>query len=101
MGRTTITADDELLARLRDIAHREGVSLSQVIREGLEWRADQSRPRLSCIGVGDSGRRNVSETSERSPFEPRTVHSKAPSERELRRLRARAEQRARERGYAC
>jgi hypothetical protein len=39
MSRTTIMADDALLDQLRDIAKEEGVSLGEVIREGLEWRA--------------------------------------------------------------
>ena len=44
MSRTTIMADDALLDQLREIAEEEGVSLAQVIREGLEWRA-QTRQR--------------------------------------------------------
>lgn len=39
MTRTTIMADDELLDRLRAIAREEGISLGEVIREGLDWRA--------------------------------------------------------------
>jgi hypothetical protein len=39
MSRTTIMAPDDLLDRLRAIAMEEGMSLGEVIREGLEWRA--------------------------------------------------------------
>lgn len=43
MSRTTIMADDALLDQLRGIAEEEGVSLAQVIREGLEWRVQTRR----------------------------------------------------------
>lgn len=44
MSRTTIMADDALLDQLRKIAREDGVSLGEVIRQGLEWRA-QTRHR--------------------------------------------------------
>lgn len=43
MSRTTIMADDALLEQLRAIAKQEGISLGQVIRQGLEWRVLQRR----------------------------------------------------------
>lgn len=43
MSRTTIMADDALLDQLRTIAREEGISLGEVIRQGLEWRALQRR----------------------------------------------------------
>jgi hypothetical protein len=43
MSRTTIMADDALLDELRAIAKEEGVSLGEVIRQGLEWRANTRR----------------------------------------------------------
>lgn len=43
MSRTTIMADDALLEQLRTIAKQEGISLGQVIRQGLEWRVSQRR----------------------------------------------------------
>lgn len=51
MSRTTIMADDALLDRLRVIALNEGVSLGEVIREGLELRANASRRPPSFIGA--------------------------------------------------
>lgn len=51
MSRTTIVADDELLDRLRAIAKTEGVSLGEVIRQGLEWRAQTKRRPPSFIGA--------------------------------------------------
>ncbi len=56
MSRTTIMAPDDLLDRLREIAKEEGISLGEVIREGLEWRARRQRRPPSFIGaVGGEG----------------------------------------------
>ena len=38
MSRTTIMADDALLDQLRAIADEEGISLGEVIRQGLDAR---------------------------------------------------------------
>jgi len=43
-------ADDALLDELRAIAAEEGVSLGEVIRQGLEWRAKTRRRVPSFIG---------------------------------------------------
>lgn len=51
MTRTTIVADDELLDELRAIAKAEGISLGEVIRQGLEWRAKTRRRVPSFIGA--------------------------------------------------
>jgi hypothetical protein len=50
MSRTTIMADDALLDELREIAREEGISLGEVIRQGLEWRAKTRRRVPSFIG---------------------------------------------------
>ncbi len=74
MKRTTIMADEELLARLRAIALREDVSLAEVIRQGLEWRARQPRPRPSFIGsvsTGDAAH-DTAERAGEAPYEPRS-----------------------------
>jgi metal-responsive CopG/Arc/MetJ family transcriptional regulator len=62
MSRTTIMADDHLLDELRQIAKDEGMSLGEVIRQGLEWRARTRRRVPSFIGAIESG---YSDTSER------------------------------------
>jgi hypothetical protein len=54
MSRTTIMAPDELLDELRKIAKEEGVSLGEVIREGLEWRAKLRRRPPSFVGAAPS-----------------------------------------------
>jgi hypothetical protein len=51
MTRTTIMADDALLDQLRAIAREEGVSLAEVIRQGLEWRARTRRRVPSFVGA--------------------------------------------------
>jgi hypothetical protein len=56
MTRTTIMADDRLLDRLREIAKAEGVSLAEIIRQGMEWRALRTRRRPpSFIGAISTG----------------------------------------------
>jgi hypothetical protein len=66
MSRTTIMAPDALLDRLRSIAKEEGISLGEVIRQGLEWRADQRRRRPpSFIGAVESDG-SVGDTAERA-----------------------------------
>jgi len=61
MSRTTIMADDALLDELREIAEEEGISLGEVIRQGLEWRAKTRRRVPSFIGAISSGRSDTSE----------------------------------------
>ena len=51
MTRTTIVADAELLDQLRVIALAEGISLGEVMRQGLEWRAQTKRRPPSFIGA--------------------------------------------------
>ena len=43
MVRTTIMADGELIEQLRAIAKAEGISLGEVMRQGLEWRVQTRR----------------------------------------------------------
>jgi len=54
MVRTTIMADEALLDELRAIAKSEGISLAEVIRQGLEWRMRTRRRIPSFIGVVSS-----------------------------------------------
>ena len=64
MSRTTIMAPDDLLDELRRIAKEDGVSLGEVIRQGLELRAGERRRRppsfigaVESDGHGDTSRR--------------------------------------------
>lgn len=61
MRRTTIMTPDDLLDQLRTIARQEGVSLGEVIRQGLEWRVRTRRRVPSFIGaVATDGRGDTS-----------------------------------------
>ena len=74
MKRTTIMADEGLLERLRAIAREERRPLAEIIREGLEWRAQRERPRLRLIASGASFEPpfDTAERSAEAPYEPRT-----------------------------
>lgn len=67
MKRTTIFADDDVLSKLRTIAQREHITLSEVIRTALQQYVSRRRPRhaaCSLIGIGRSGRKDVAEHAE-------------------------------------
>jgi len=67
MKRTTVLVDDDLLRQLREIAKRENLSVSEVTRKALHDYVRRRRPRrsrLSLVGVGRSGRKDVAERSE-------------------------------------
>jgi len=67
MKRTTIFADEELLNSLKHIADDEGISLAEAIRHALDrfvTQRQESRKKLSFVGIGRSGRRDVSERCE-------------------------------------
>lgn len=76
MQRTTIVADERVMEQLREIARRERLSLAQVIRQALELRVRQQRPRLSFIGAAAS-KEPPFDTSERAGdirYVPRSWH---------------------------
>jgi hypothetical protein len=77
MKRTTVKISDELDARLRHVAAREGKTVSEVTREALEAylgldgrrrmgasAAGRSSVRLSFTGAGHSGDGTISERVE-------------------------------------
>ena len=67
MKRTTIFADEELLNALKHIADEEGISIAEAIRQALDKFVAQRRtPRkqLTFVGIGRSGRKDVSERCE-------------------------------------
>lgn len=67
MKRTTVFMDEDLLRRLRQIAKRQDITLSDVMRRALERyvsRRQPKRPTLSLIGIGRSGRKDVAEHAE-------------------------------------
>jgi hypothetical protein len=66
MKRTTILADEELLFEVKQLAAREGKSLTDVVREALaEYvAAHRTRHPLPFIGMGDSGNRDLAYQTE-------------------------------------
>jgi hypothetical protein len=67
MKRTTVFAEDDVLKKLSDIAKRENCTLAEVTRRALNEyvsRRARKRPRLSLIGIGKSGRKDVAERAE-------------------------------------
>jgi metal-responsive CopG/Arc/MetJ family transcriptional regulator len=55
LQRTTIVAPEELLRRLRVVAAERGSSMAELIREALEEKVAQHRPKPKSLGVADSG----------------------------------------------
>ncbi len=67
MKRTTIFAEESLLASLRALAEKEHRSLSTVIRAALEeyvGRRQPDRALPSFLGLGRSGRKDIAERAE-------------------------------------
>ena len=67
MKRTTVFADENVLQKLKAIAKRENSTLAEVTRKALNEfvsRRRRKRSRLSLIGVGRSGRKDVAERAE-------------------------------------
>jgi len=55
MVRTTVMADAIVMDRLKALAKQRGVSLATVVREALEDKAKEYRPKQTWIGMLDSG----------------------------------------------
>ncbi len=67
MKRTTIFADESLLAALREIADKERMGLSAAIRAAIEEYIGRRRPTRtlpSFLGLGRSGRKDIAEHAE-------------------------------------
>ena len=66
MKRTTIFADENLLSEIREISVREKKSVAEVMREAMQNHVRRKRPRrkLSFIGIGRSGRKDIAERHE-------------------------------------
>jgi hypothetical protein len=72
MKRTTIVANEEVLEKLRALARQRGVSFAEVVREAVEEKAGEYRPQPKSLGIGASGRSDVSSVAGvgRSPGSP-------------------------------
>lgn len=73
MERTTIVADGALMAQMRSLARRRGVSASELVRCAISEyvaRAETGPRRPSFIGTGSSGgKARLSERAEELLFE--------------------------------
>ena len=69
MQRTTIVAPAHLLQRLRRMAAERGTSMADLIREALEDKVANDRPRPRSMGLGASGHRDTAQrTGEERPI---------------------------------
>ena len=67
MKRTTIFTEEYLYKEIKDISNEENRSVSEVIREAMEIYINQKRQKkkkLSFIGIGNSGRKDIAENHE-------------------------------------
>jgi metal-responsive CopG/Arc/MetJ family transcriptional regulator len=55
MHRTTIVTPEHLIRRLRQMAAERGTSMAELIREALEEKVGNNRPRPRSLGLGASG----------------------------------------------
>lgn len=55
MTRTTISIPDELLQRLRIMAAERQTSMASLVREALDEKTRNNRPKPKAIGIGASG----------------------------------------------
>ena len=69
MERTTISLPRELIIQLRIMAAERRTSMASIIREAIEEKMKQKRPKPKSLGIFDSGYTDTSTTlaTERTP----------------------------------
>ena len=72
MERTTISLPDELLERLRLIAAERHTSMATIIREVVEEKVREHRPRPKSLGIGASGHTDTASKAGDIRPEPRS-----------------------------
>ena len=75
MQRLMIQADAELIEQAKRRASERGVSVAQVVREAMEHEfgpieEERIPPPLTCVGVGRSGRTDLSTLASEDVYEP-------------------------------
>jgi hypothetical protein len=74
MQRLMIQAEPELIERAKRRAQERGVSVAQVVRDAIEHELGDTEeripPPLSCIGIGRSGRGDLSRRASEDEYEP-------------------------------
>ena len=69
--RTTLSIPGPLLERLRVAAAERRVSMAELVREALEEKLEEHRPKPRCLGIGDSGRHDTARRASDERPEPR------------------------------
>lgn len=67
MRRTTIFANDNLINEVKEISKEENRSVAEIIREAMQVYVKQKRykrKRISFIGIGSSGRKDIAKRHE-------------------------------------
>lgn len=66
MKRTTIFANEDLMYEIEQLSRKKKVSAASLIREALEAyvRKESAHKGFSFVGIGKSGRRDVSERAD-------------------------------------
>ena len=72
MHRTTIVLPEDLRARLRRLAAERGVSMATIIRDAIEQKVNEARPKPKSIGIAESEFSDTSELSIGMRPEPRS-----------------------------
>ena len=72
MKRTTIVLPEELRKRVRRLAAERGVSMAAIIRDAIEQKMREARPKPKSLGVAASGESDASELSIGMRPEPRS-----------------------------
>ena len=72
MHRTTIVTPEHLIVRLREMATERGTSMAELIREALEDKVANRRPRPRSLGLGASGHSDTAERSGEERPQPRS-----------------------------
>ncbi|MDD1763076.1 MAG: ribbon-helix-helix protein, CopG family [Methanothrix sp.] len=68
--KTTVVLPEDLHERVKRAAAARRESMGAVIRRAIEKEVSDIRPRLTCIGIGDSGRTDISARIGEEGFEP-------------------------------
>jgi hypothetical protein len=69
----TVEVDPKLLERARKAADERGVAVPQLVNEALEHElgpVDGEQPPVTCIGMFESGRGDLSELASSDVYEP-------------------------------
>ncbi len=70
MQRTTISLPEELIVRLKVLAAQRRTSMAALIREAVEEKTSEARPKPTFFGSFDSGGANLSGRASEDEYEP-------------------------------